>query len=108
MNTIKFSHDWNGKLSGATWFTTIRQSCPAKYIQGRAYTILKNEIPLFEAECESVTTMPLRHFKPVLLILDTGCSYTSALEVFRRMGKFETLNDCLNADYDLILLKRLK
>jgi len=78
MNTIKFSHDWNGKLTSGGWlFTTIRKSDPKKngYYSDRIGELFSIELKgkvLGEAILKDIWSSKFSEINPPLLMLDTG------------------------------------
>jgi hypothetical protein len=91
INKIKFSHNWNNKLSNDV-FTTIRRYEPAKarYYQGilgMDFDVILNDKKVGEAILRGVTVTHLNKVPMHLLFLDTGfIEEDKAYQVFKDFG----------------------
>lgn len=102
-NQIAFSENWNGKLSGGNFFTTIRMHNPRKYSKGNILEV-KFSNNYFKVEVEEVITKKLNEFTDHELATDTGYGKEEALKIFQRMYPGINVND---KEWDYILLKRI-
>jgi len=93
MNSIKFSHDWNGKLSkGAGIFTTIRKSDPKKndyYGEriGEIFVLILNGKAIGEATLVDIWSCQFSDLNPPLLMVDTG--YKEQLKIEKLFNSFK-------------------
>ena len=90
MPKIRFSHNWNNKLSGKV-FTTIRKWDAEKadyYLRskGLVFTILLNEKVFGSAKLLEVVVEDINDIAEIQLILDTGL--TSQREIMALFKKF--------------------
>lgn len=91
MNKIRFSHNWNNKLSGKV-FTTIRKwgAEKAEYYlrsKGLIFTIILNDIVLGNAKLLDVVVDDINDIPEILLILDTGLtSQEDIIALFKKFG----------------------
>lgn len=102
-NQIAFSENWNGKLSGGKFFTTIRMHNPKKYYKGNILEV-KFSNNYFKVEVEDVITKELVDFTDHELATDTGYGKEEALKIFERM--YPKIN-VKEKSWDYILLKRV-
>ncbi|OGM08249.1 hypothetical protein A2Z67_00930 [Candidatus Woesebacteria bacterium RBG_13_36_22] len=101
MLQIKFSHDWNGKITGEnTVFTTIRKSEESKrkyYIEsiGKTFEVLLDGAPICHAELIEVYPRWLCQIDIILLMLDTGMLNAEAVyKLFKNFG-IKPEDECL-------------
>ena len=91
MNKIRFSHNWNNKLSGKV-FTTIRKWDAEKadyYLgsKGLMFTIILNDIVLGTAKLLDAVVEDLNEVSEILLNLDTGLtSQEDIMALFKKFG----------------------
>jgi hypothetical protein len=91
MKKIKFSHNWNNKLS-AKIFTTIRKATQNKvdYYKGcvgEDFQVLLNNKKICEARLINVGITMFKKIPPILLMLDTGTK--DYKKIFKRFGIYD-------------------
>ena len=106
MYKLKFSRNWNNKLS-CDVFTTIRRHNNHVY-EGMTVEIELNNRLLFYADVMGVMTMELYLLPVVLVCQDTGLRYDKSIELFRRFLKAETTQQAKETVVDLIHLSKIK
>lgn len=92
MNTIRFSHDWNGKLSSGRIFTTIRKYESKKngYYGERIdkiFNVVLKGKTIGEAKLKEVWGSKFSEINPPLLMLDTG--YTDRKDIDKLFKNFK-------------------
>jgi hypothetical protein len=100
VNIIKFSHNWNSKLSG-DFFTTIRNADKYSYYQlreGEIFDVVLDGKHFCQALLKDVSLKRFEDMTPELLVLDTGT--TDYKELFE---KFHVKDICT-----LLLFQRVK
>ena len=102
-NQIAFSENWNNKLAGAKYFTTIRIHNPRKYYPGALLEVKWNNTS-FQAKVESILTKKLSEYSKHELCVDTGYELEEAIGLFKKFYPKENV-DQLSWDY--ILLRRV-
>ncbi|MHA1437908.1 MAG: hypothetical protein ACTSPD_10055 [Promethearchaeota archaeon] len=90
MNIIKFSHNWNKKLSQEI-FTTIRKYDNKKWNyyksqENNNFHVMLNNDHINNAKLLSVEYLIFNELPKALICSDTGLSYKEALGVFRKFG----------------------
>lgn len=91
MPNIRFSHNWNNKLSGKV-FTTIRKWDAEKadyYLRskGLIFTITLNGVVLGNAKLLDVVVGDINEIPEILLILDTGLTrQEDIMALFKKFG----------------------
>lgn len=98
MNTIKFSHNWNGKLN-CQCFTTFRRWNTELYEVDRVYEIELQGVLMGKARMIEATKMPLKLVDPYQAYLDTGYSLPEFIKIVEKMYPGYT------GDFGLYLLK---
>lgn len=89
--TIKFSHNWNGKVF-CNLFTTIRKSSQSKFLYydqsiGQKFDVSLNDRVIGQAVLKSVKGMRFHEIDPIVTYLDTGMdSQEKVNELFKRFG----------------------
>jgi hypothetical protein len=86
LEEIKFSTNWNNKLSNKS-FSTIRIFNSNKYIVGYSYKILLKENYLFDAKIEFEKGFYLNQLSEPMARLDTGYSRNETIEILKKMYK---------------------
>ena len=93
MNTIKFSHDWNKKLSGGNeLFTTIRKYRKEKvdyYLNHieQEFSVYLNEQEICKAELVTLETFKFWEISSIFLFLDTGYTDNEKVDkLFKNFG----------------------
>jgi hypothetical protein len=103
MDIIKFSTNWNHKLS-CNVFTTIRPASQ-KYKKGNQYLIEANikDFEQFKAECLFIFKFKIYDIPELCYYLDTGYSKVESIQILSKLypSNFETL------DFFVILLKKV-
>jgi len=92
MNTIKFSNDWNSKLSSGKVFTTIRKYDSKKngyYGEriGKMFNVVLKGKTIGEAKLKDVWGSKFSEVNPPLLMLDTG--YTERKDIDKIFKNFK-------------------
>ena len=89
---IKFSHNWNNKLTGNKIFTTIRRATHQKSdyycnLVGKNFDIVLNGKTIGEAKLWNVDTRPFTEVPLYLLLLDTGeINVPKQFQIFKDFG----------------------
>ena len=99
-NVIKFSHNWNSKLSG-DFFTTIRKAEKYSYYQlriGETFKVVLNGEHIFDAILHDATLKKIEDITPELMVLDTG-----TMDYKKLFEKFHVKDTCT-----LLLFQKLK
>jgi hypothetical protein len=92
MKTIKFSHDWNNKITGPQKvFTTIRKHDEAKEkyytkSKGEIFEVQLGEKKVGEAKLVEVNLIKLEHINLPFLMVDTG--YTDPEKIMKLFKNF--------------------
>jgi hypothetical protein len=92
MPVIRFSHDWNKKVTGSNeLFTTVRGHTPEKWIYycdrlGKIFTVMLGKKKMCEAELILVQGDILGEIPLPFLMIDTGL--TNQEEIFKLFKKF--------------------
>lgn len=101
-NVIKFSEDWNGKLtSSGNFFTTIRKAEKFQYYQtriGEIFNVLLNGIHIYDTILEDASLKKVEQITPELMVLDTG-----TMDYKKLFEKFHVTDLCV-----LLLFKKIK
>lgn len=82
MKQIKFSKNWNNKLSCPV-FTTIRHAS-FSYEVGKPVQIFLNDRHLFDAVVEKVSFFAFNSIPAEILMTDTGMKPEEAFKVFQK------------------------
>lgn len=98
METIQFSHNWNGKL-GCRYFTTLRRP-DKRYALDRVFMIIPPEGDSFKAMVVDIKQVLLSTMNNFVAAIDTGYMALEAKTMFRKMYS-------LKEDDDLLLLMLL-
>ena len=89
-NIIKFSYNWNNKLSGQA-FTTIRLKDDSRFIPGQTYEIFlkhgKEERFFCYAMIEAIKNLRLSEITTFMARLDTGYSREECIRIIQTMYK---------------------
>lgn len=83
---IKFSFNWNNKLTNKA-FTTIRIHNPKKYIIDQEYSIEISGRATGTAILKAITTVKACNLNEFICYLDTGYSKAETLNILKRMYK---------------------
>jgi hypothetical protein len=86
METIKFSYNWNNKLTNAA-FTTLRLHNPAKYQRGTRYRIECSGQLRGIAELKAVRTFKISALNEFVTFLDTGYNVPETVKLLQTMYK---------------------
>lgn len=91
MNTIRFSHNWNQKLSGDV-FTTIRSHSAEKYQYyrrqiGEVFSVELNSKEISRAKLISVKEISFQSLPDEFLMVDTGMTDIKEInKLFHQFG----------------------
>jgi hypothetical protein len=86
METIRFSYNWNNKLTNAA-FTTLRLHNPAKYQRGGRFRIeCKGQLRGI-AELKDVRTFKISALNEFITFLDTGYNVSETVKLMQTMYK---------------------
>jgi len=103
MHNINFSHDWNGKLSGPSVFTTIRRRKDYGHIEaGTRISINLDGKDIFPADVLGVSRLALPKANyltkdlGLVLMLDTGLPTPNRA--------LETIESLTGGDRDLVII----
>jgi len=104
MDTIKFSTNWNGKLTNSV-FSTLRVKS-AKYEKGKTFIIEPtfNGMDKFQATIINLFQFRFDDIPQVLCYLDTGYDKEATQEILKKM--YPDIYDTVT--YYHILLKRVE
>ena len=91
MEIIRFSFNWNNKLTNKA-FTTIRLHNPSKYRRGNRYMIECNKQALGVAILQDIRTFNLANLNDFITYLDTGYNAHQTTEILKRMYKNKAVN----------------
>ena len=106
MDIIKFSTNWNNKLSNSA-FTTLRIENPNKYVVGADYEIQLNGKMLGIATLKQKRTISLDQLNPFICYIDTGYSVEECKNILRKM--YPTVDfDFKKLDFCLLVFKKNK
>jgi hypothetical protein len=88
VNTIKFKHNWNGKLDCDLW-TTIRRFTPEKFeyyffLIDKEFDVLVEGISHSYAKLVGIRKTNLVDVQPEILFTDTGSE--EPMDVFKKFG----------------------
>ena len=86
METIRFSYDWNNKLSNKA-FTTLRLHNPAKYRSGTRYRIECNGRLRGTAVLREIRTFKISALNDFVSYLDTGYDTVETVRLLQTMHK---------------------
>ena len=91
METIKFSYNWNNKLTNKA-FTTLRLHNPHKYKIGLRYAIECNGQIRGVAILRDIRTFTLASLNDFITYLDTGYNVAETVQLLKRMYKNKVVN----------------
>jgi hypothetical protein len=91
METIRFSYNWNNKLTNAA-FTTLRLHNPAKYKRSGRFRIECNGQLRGIAELKAVRTFKISALNEFVTFLDTGYNVPETVNLLQTMYK----NKCID------------
>lgn len=97
---IKFSTNWNGKLSNKA-FTTIRMHDPKKYVVGKLYTIELRGKNIGRAVLKDRRVIKIDRLNDFICYLDTGYNKPQTVDILRKMYSNKNINI---EDFDFLLL----
>jgi hypothetical protein len=111
METLKFGHNWNGKLQN-TAFTTIRLFNPMKYQPGVVFSIIlekdgKTMARYGEASIAEIRKIRLDQINEFIARLDTGYSAEECKDMLKTMYKNKNI-DWKYQELALVLLVKIK
>ena len=110
MDTIKFTHNWNKKLT-CTFFTTLRLENKNKYKVDETYEIrLMHKgryTPHGHAQITEIRTLKLHQLNNFICGLDSGYSIEETVNLIYTMYK-NSVTDFEKQKFFLILLKRVE
>ena len=86
MDTIKFSYNWNNKLSNKA-FTTLRLHNPNKYKKGTKYSIECKGQLKGTAEIKDIRTLKISSMNDFITFLDTGYNVADTVKILQTMYK---------------------
>jgi len=106
METIKFSHNWNNKLTNKA-FTTLRLHNPNKYQRGGRYMIECNGQTRGVAVLQDIRTFTIASLNDFITHLDTGYNVTETVQLFKRMYKNKSVNwETQKLDFCLLVYEK--
>jgi hypothetical protein len=106
METIKFSQNWNNKLSNKA-FTTLRLHNPNKYRRGQYYKIESGGQLRGIAGIKEIRTFRLASLNDFVSYLDTGYSTAETKQLLQRMYKAKNINwDTQLLDFCLLVYEK--
>lgn len=107
---IRFSYNWNNKLSGNAW-TTIRLKDDRRFVVGKTYQInLKNgkdDRFFCYASIEGIRDFYLKELNSFMARIDTGYSLPECTNIITTMYK-NIVHDWENQKLSFILLVKVK
>ncbi|GHT02012.1 hypothetical protein AGMMS49525_04550 [Bacteroidia bacterium] len=86
METIRFSYNWNNKLTNAA-FTTLRLHNPHKYQRGAKYMIECKGKILGVAVLHEIRTFKISDLNNFVTFLDTGYNVSETVKLLQTMYK---------------------
>ena len=106
MEKIKFSYNWNNKLTNKA-FTTIRLHNRQKYRQGERYEIELNGKILGVAILQDIRQTILANLNNFITYLDTGYNVAETKSILQRMYKAKPINwDVQKLDFCLLVYEK--
>lgn len=91
METIKFSFNWNNKLTNKA-FTTIRLHNPNKYRRGERYKVECNGQTKGTAILKDIRTFTVANLNDFITYLDTGYNVAETIKLLQTMYKNKSVN----------------
>lgn len=82
--TVSFKENYNKKLYG-NYFTTIRKKEYNVQV-GKFYEIELNGKVIMSAQAIAVNTVKFHELNELTILMDTGMSYSNALDLFKGFG----------------------
>lgn len=82
--TVRFKENYNKKLYG-NYFTTIRNK-EYNVQLGKFYEIELNGKVIMSAQAIAVNTVKFHELNELTIMMDTGMSYSNALDLFKGFG----------------------
>lgn len=104
---LKFSQDWNDKLTGE-YFSTIRVK--GTYELGdicKIHLLGRFETHIYDAAIMHIEHNLLAKFPVPYFLLDTGYSLPQSMAIFERMYKHQNI-DLKTTEFSYIILKRIR
>ena len=106
METIKFSYNWNDKLTNKA-FTTIRLHNPHKYRKNGRYRIECIGQLKGIAELKDIRTFTLASLNDFIAYLDTGYNVSETKAILQQMYKNKVVNwDTQQLDFCLLVYEK--
>jgi hypothetical protein len=106
METIRFSYNWNNKLTNKA-FTTIRLHNPNKYRRGGRYMIECNGQTRGMAVLQDIRTFTLASLNDFITYLDTGYNVPETVQLLKRMYKNKAVNwETQKIDFCLLVYEK--
>lgn len=106
MDSIKFSYNWNNKLSNKA-FTTLRLHNDNKYKVNSRYEIELNNQIQGVATIHNIKTLTLNQLNNYITYLDTGYNVTEAKKILQTMYKNKPIDwDTQKLDFILLVYEK--
>jgi len=91
MDCIKFSYNWNNKLTNKA-FTTIRLHNPHKYQHGKQFKIECGGQLMGVSVLQDVRTFTIDKLNSFITYLDTGYNVAETIKLLKTMYKNSAIN----------------
>lgn len=106
METIKFSYNWNNKLTNKA-FTTLRLHNKGKYKQGENYEIELQGKALGVATVVDIRVIKVSQLNDFVTYLDTGYNKEKTKELLKTMYKARDIDwETQELDFVLLVFKK--
>ena len=106
MEIIRFSYNWNNKLTNKA-FTTIRLHNPNKYKRNGLYKIECNGKATGIAKIKDIRTFPLASLNDFITYLDTGYNVAETVKLLQTMYKNKSVQwETQKLDFCLLVYEK--